>query len=105
MPKSKRQKKRCARKQFSSQARKRDARRWLASRPLPDDLVNAYAQRYSTSAADAHLELLALGYDDDIRIQAYEREGIEWEYKYDGYRGEMYVVPRETPDWELPEYW
>jgi hypothetical protein len=23
------------------------------------------------------------------------------EYKYDGYAGEMYVVPKGTPDWEL----
>ena len=46
-------------------------------------------------------ELFELGYGDDLRIEQYERDGIEWEYKVDGYTGEMKVVPKGTPDWEL----
>jgi hypothetical protein len=53
----------------------------------------------------ASIELFELGYSDMIRIQHYEREGIEWEYTYDGYYGEMLVVPIGTPDWELHYYW
>ena len=34
---------------------------------------------------------------DEIAIQAYEKDGVEWEYKYDGYTGEMYVAPKYTP--------
>lgn len=40
-----------------------------------------------------------------MRIEEYERDGIEWEYKYDGYKGEMYAVPVGTPEWELHLYW
>jgi len=72
---------------------------------LPEDLVKDYAQRYGISENDAHIELLELGYYEDIQIQAYERDGIEWKYKYDGYSGEMFVVPKGTPDCELPDYW
>jgi hypothetical protein len=36
-----------------------------------------------------HWELIHFGYKDEIAIQAYEKDGIEWEYKYDGYTDEM----------------
>jgi hypothetical protein len=41
---------------------------------------------------------------DLITIEAYEKEGIEWEYKHDGYTGEDLVVPKRTPDWERHLY-
>jgi len=52
----------------------------------------------------AYVELLQLGYGDDLKIQEYERQGIAWEYKVDGYTGDMKVVPIGTPDWELHLY-
>ena len=86
--------------------RKRNAKKWLAqSKPRPKKLVEAYAKRYAVSGSIAHWELIELGYGDEIAIQAYGKDGIEWEYKYDGYTGEMYVVPKDTPDWELHNFY
>lgn len=69
------------------------------------DLVAAYAKRYAVSHVVAHWELLELGYKDEIAIQAYGKDGVEWEYKVDGYTGEMHAVPKGTPDWELYYYY
>jgi hypothetical protein len=49
--------------------------------------------------------LIELGFKDEIAIQSYEKDGIEWAYKHDGYTGETYVVPKGTPDWELWDYY
>ena len=101
---SKSNKKKKHRKSFKSEARKRDAEKWLSQQSLPDDLILSYAERYDCSESDAHVELMEIGYKDEVDIQYYEKEGIEWEYKYDGYTGEMHVVPKGTEDWELNEY-
>ena len=105
MSKSKRQKNKRLRKQYTAAVRKRDAKRWLQSGRFPENLIEAYVLRYGLPESDAYIELLELGYQDELRIQHYEREGIEWEYKVDGYLGEMLVVPKGTPDWEHYEYW
>jgi len=84
--------------------RKQDALEWLGKGRFPNNLLAAYSERYGIPEAEAHWELLELGYGDDVRIQNYEAEGIEWEYKVDGYSGEMKVVPKGTPDWELHLY-
>ena len=82
--------------------RKRNAKKWLMQpKSRTKDIVAAYAKRYLVSHAVAYWELLELGYRDEIAIQAYEKDGVEWEYKVDGYTGEMYAVPKGTPDWEL----
>ena len=44
---------------------------------------------------------MSLGYRDTVLIENYERLGIEWEIKIDGYSGDMKVVPKGTPDPEL----
>ena len=53
------------------------------------DLIEAYRKRYDRSYSAAYYELAALGFEENVRIQQYEREGIEWEYKVDGYTGDM----------------
>jgi hypothetical protein len=105
MPKSRQRKKKAQRKKMGAESRKRDALQWLRRKRTPDEIVNAYAARYGIPDGEAHIELIDLGYSDTIKIQDYEREGIEWEYKYDGYSGEMFVVPKGTPDWELHYHW
>ena len=91
------------RTKLTVKARKQDARRWL-ERHIPKDLLTAYSKRYGIPGGDAHIELTELGFDDTLRIQFYEHEGTQWEYRVDGYTGEMKVVPRGTPDWELHQY-
>ena len=49
-------------------------------------------------------ELVGLGYWNELKIQAYEKDGIAWEDKYDGYIEDMKVVPKGTPEWELYLY-
>lgn len=76
---------------------------WLQSRCLPENLIEAYAKRYAISEVLARDELMSIGYYDEILIQEYEKEGIEWEYKYEPLTGEMFVVPAGTEDHELYE--
>jgi hypothetical protein len=106
-PRRKRKKrKRINIRKLNPEDRQRNAKKWLIRpKPMPKDLVAAYAKRYAVSDAVAHWELLELGYRDEIAIQAYEKDGVEWEYKVDGYTGEMYAVPKGTTDWELYDYY
>jgi len=93
-------------KKLKSEERLRNAEKWLRQPHLKiKDLVAAYCKRYRVSSTDAHYELLELGYKDAFIIQAYEKEGIEWEYKHDGYTGLALVVPKGTKDWELFEFY
>ncbi len=98
MPKRKRQSK----KKLHGEARKKDAMRWLRSqRQQPKDLVKAYSSRYGIDKNLAYEELMAIGYYDDILKQAYEKEGIKWEYMVEPLSGEMYVVPEGTEEHDL----
>ncbi len=98
----KKKRKRINIRKLNPEERIRNAKKWLDQpKPIPKDLIAAYAKRYAVSHSIARWELIELGYKDFIAIQAYEKESSEWEYKYDGYTGEMYVVPKGTPDWEL----
>jgi len=90
-------------KKLDADGRIRDARKWLL-RCATKDLRLTYAKRYGVSDAVAYHELLELGYSDELSIQFYESQGIEWEYRFDGYAGDMRVVPKGTPDWELHLY-
>ena len=87
-------------KKLSKERRMKNARKWLDLH-WPDGLLEAYCSRCKVSEVVACNELFELGYGGDVRIEQYERDGIEWEYKVDGYTGEMKVVPKGTPDWEL----
>lgn len=89
-----------SKKRLDREGRMRNAKKWLQQQ-WPDSLLQAYSRRYGVSEMVAEEELMALGYWNEIRIQRYEREGIEWEYLEDGYTGDMKVVPKGTPDWEL----
>ena len=68
-------------------------------------MLSAYANRYGVAQTEAHIELLELGYGDEVAIQAYEQDGVEWEYKVEPLSGDMLVVPKGTPEWDLPQYW
>jgi hypothetical protein len=100
--KKKKHKKR-SRKKLDAKGRKRDAKKWL-SQGIPKDLLVTYTQRYGISTFTAHYELVELGFKDNLSIQFYEAEGVEWEYRYDGYAGELKAVPKGTPEWELHQY-
>ena len=78
------------------------ARRWLrAGGRYKGPLTDAYMKRYRVERRRAQEELTSLGYRDTVLIEDYERQGIEWEIKFDGYSGEMKVVPKGTPDHQL----
>ena len=77
------------------------AKKFLQNHSHPKDLVKWYMKKYKVSAGIAESELIQIGYEDDIKIQYYEKEDIEWEYLYHGYTGEMYVVPKGTKEWDL----
>lgn len=101
MPKRNRQ----AKKKLKGKGRLNDARKWLQSRERPKKpLVESYSSRYSVAESVARDELMALGYYDDILIQDYERDGIEWEYKVEPLSGDMFVVPKGIEEHELYEY-
>lgn len=98
MPKRKRQSK----KKLLGKGRLKDAKKWLIDHPQKD-LIAAYSKRYGVTAVMAEEELMGLGYYDELFIQHYEREGIEWEYKVEPLSGEMVVVPKGADDHELYE--
>lgn len=91
---SKSKKKSKHRKLYKFKTRKRDALKWLSQNDLPSDLISSYSKRYGCTDSEAHIELMEIGYSDDLEIQQYEIEGTDWEYKFDGYSGEMEVVPK-----------
>ena len=70
---------------------------------MQEDLLVSYSKRYGESDAVAEEELMALGYNDEILIQRYEKEGVKWEYRVEPLTGEMVVVPEGTEDYELYE--
>jgi hypothetical protein len=87
--------------QLDAEERKRAARRWLMRAGTCQNLLKTYSKRYGTSENESHIELLELGCEEELRIQYYEQNGIEWECKVDGHTGDMKVVPKATPEWEL----
>ena len=99
-----RQRKRPSFRKLSAKDRLENARRWLR-KGAPRNLLEAYVKRYGVSHYDAHVELHSLGYREQLAIESYERDGIEWEYKVEPLSGNMLVVPKGTPEWELPQYW
>lgn len=70
----------------------------------PEKLVPWYSKKYKVPIHVAEEQLSDLGYYEEVRIESYERSGMEWEYMYDGYSGAMKVVPKGTEEWELHEY-
>ena len=44
---------------------------------------------------------MTLGYCDELTIEAYEQEGIKWEYRVEPLSGDMFVVPKGIEDREL----
>jgi len=92
-----------SRKNLYRKGRMNQAKKWLLLHH-PDNLVQAYIRRYKVSEARAIDDLIFLGYQDEIQIQSYEQEGVEWEYRYDGYADRMKVVPVGTEDWELHNF-
>ena len=63
--------------------------------------MKSYPKRYAVSEVVAWEELAAPGYYDQLTIEAYEREGIEWEYRVEPLSGDMFVVPKGIEDYEL----
>lgn len=93
--------KRKSKKKLTPEQRFYDARRWLNSRNRPPLLVGSYSKRYSVPEEIARSELCALGFTDDVRIQDFEAEGIEWEFKVEPLSGEMVIVRKGTQEHEL----
>ena len=83
------------------EARLRDPKKWLFTRRRPERLLESYQERYRVGPGQAYLELLELGLQDELRIRAYEEEGIPWEFRVEPLTGEMFVVPEGTPDDEI----
>jgi hypothetical protein len=91
-----------AKKRFKTQTRIEKARRWLkVGARYKGPLTDTYMKRYGVERWLAQEELMSLGCRDKVLIENYERQGIEWEIKVDGYSGDMKVVPKGTPDHEL----
>jgi hypothetical protein len=96
MPKRKRQSK----KKLVGKSRFTDAKKWLLNYPQKD-LISSYSKRYGVNYSIAEDELMYLGYYDELYIQHYKKEGIEWEYRVEALSGEMVVVPKDTEDHEI----
>jgi len=94
-------KKRKQRKRFNPKTRKQDALKWLSNFGIPDDLIDSYSKRYGCSEFDAETELMEIGYYDEIQIQFYNKDGVEWEYRIEPLSGEMVVVPKGTEEHQI----
>ncbi|WP_462326126.1 hypothetical protein, partial [Desulfoplanes sp.] len=69
-----------------------NAKRWLHKHPQKN-LLAAYTKRYGVDPDIARDELMQLGFYDELCIQSYDKEGIDWEYRVEPLSGEMFVVP------------
>ncbi len=100
-----RKRKQRSEKKLDREGRLGDARRWLrlGNRFRPP-LVKSYTKRYAVSDTVAWEELVALGCYDQLTIEAYEREGIDWEYRVEPLSGDMFVVPKGIEERELYLY-
>ena len=90
-------------KKSNCNKRLKNAENWLRNHQ-PKNLVESYAKRYSISLEKAEKELIQLGWEDQIRIEEFEKDGVEWEYRYLGYTGEFVVAPVGAEEWELYEF-
>ena len=93
-----------SKKRLSHEERIKDAKRWLRTGVRAVLLTDAYMKRYAVERWVAQEELMQSGYKETVQIEIYEREGIEWEYKVDGYTGDLKPVPKGTEDHELHLY-
>ena len=82
----------------------KDAKRWLRGGVRAMALTDAYMKRYAVERWIAQEELIQTGHKEIVQIENYEREGIVWEYRVDGYNGELKPVPKGTQDHELHLY-
>jgi hypothetical protein len=89
-----------SKKKLVDKGRLNDAKRWLLNHPQKD-LISSYSRRYGVNHNIAEDELMHLGYYDEIHIQHYKKEGIEWEYRVEPLSGEMVVVPKDTEEHEI----
>ena len=94
--------KRQSKKKLEGKGRLNDAERWLSNHPQ-GDLLSSYSKRYGVNHSIAEEELMHLGYYDELHIQHYQKEGIEWEYRMEPLSGEMVVVPKDTEEHEIYE--
>ena len=79
-----------------------DARKWLRRQNHPNNkLIELYMKRYGINESIAIIELMTLGYRDELTIAQYEKDNIEWKYMVEPPSGEMLVVPEETQEHEL----
>ncbi len=94
--------KRQSKKKLEGKGRLNDAERWLSNHPQ-EELLSSYSKRYGVNHSIAEEELIQLGYYDELHIQRYQKEGIEWEYRVEPLSGEMVVVPKDTEEHEIYE--
>jgi len=66
-------------------------------------LLAAYTKRYGVDPDIARDELMQLGFYDELCIQSYDKEGIDWEYRVEPLSGEMFVVPKGAQENEWHE--
>jgi hypothetical protein len=93
-----------SRKRLNPEERMKDAKRWLRGGVRVMALTDAYMRRYAVERWIAQQELMQAGYKEIVQIENYEREGIVWEFRVDGYTGELKPVPKGTKDHELHLY-
>ena len=82
----------------------KDAKRWLRAGVRVMALTDAYMKRYAVERWIAQEELIQTGHKEIVQIENYEREGIVWEFRVDGYTRELKPVPKGTQDHELHLY-
>lgn len=93
-----------SKKRLSHEERIKDAKRWLRTGVRAVLLTDAYMKRYDLERWVAQEELMQIGYKETVQIENYERQGIVWEFKVDGYTGDLKPVPKGTEDHELHLY-
>jgi len=91
-------------KKFTKDQRQKHAKKCLRKNRPDKTLIDWYSKKYNISEVDAEYELYEIGYKEEVKIEKYEADGEEWEYKVDGLTGDMKVVPKGTADWELYLY-
>jgi len=94
-----------SKKRLSAIARIGDAQRRLRNGYPAQPVTDAYMKRYGVERWVAQEELMAIGHREAVQVEKLERKGIDWDYMYDPYSGELKPVPKGTEEHELYLFW
>lgn len=87
---------------MNEKERMNSALKWLQSRDRPcSNYVVKYAKRYGVDSATARIELVSIGFWEDVFTEEMHKQGKEVECIVNPLTGELVLVEAGTEEYEL----